>query len=53
VGWESRVSVGKQKESIWVVVKEGECLAVLVVADVDIQSHDNRTDLPERNVRYV
>jgi len=47
VGWESRICVGQQKESIWVVVKEGECLAVLVVADVDIQTHNNGTDLAE------
>jgi hypothetical protein len=45
MSWESRVGIGEQKESLWVLVKVSECFAVLVIVDIGIQSHHYRADL--------
>jgi hypothetical protein len=45
VSGEGRVCVGEQKQSLGVIVKVGESLAILVVVDMDIQAYNDRSDL--------
>lgn len=42
---EGRVCVGEQKQSLGVIAKVGESLAILVIVDMDIQAYNDRSDL--------
>jgi hypothetical protein len=45
VSGEGRVCVGEQKQSLGVIAKVGESLAILVIVDMDIQAYNDRSDL--------